>query len=151
LVATLLGLLFIPLVHNRAVRLTTKRLEASTPLSMLEISAEKDHLRAEFAISTRRLEMTIEDLKSKTSTQLAELGKKKDAVNQLKKELAEKKVTNVALEAQTKTLHDQLRATEDELRIKSSALREAGRELADKEAELAKTLGGLAERPLVAG
>jgi predicted nucleic acid-binding Zn-ribbon protein len=95
--------------------------------------------------------MTIEDLKSKTSTQLAELGKKKDAVNQLKKELAEKKVTNVALEAQTKTLHDQLRATEDELRIKSSALREAGRELADKEAELAKTLGGLAERPLVAG
>jgi hypothetical protein len=46
LVATLLGLLFIPPVHNRAVRLTTKRLEASTPLSMIEIRADKDRLRA---------------------------------------------------------------------------------------------------------
>src|ERR1700751_6287760 len=68
LVAALLGLLFVPLVHNRAVRLTTKRLEASTPLSMVEIRADRDYLRAEFAVSTRRLEMTIEKLKAKTST-----------------------------------------------------------------------------------
>jgi alanyl-tRNA synthetase len=141
LVATLLGLLFIPLVHNRAVRLTTKRLEASTPLSMVEIRADKDHLRAEFAMSTRRLEMTIEELKAKTSTQLAELGKKTDANNQLKKELAEKKVTNVALEARDRKLRDQLRITEEELQIKSSTLLEAARELAEKEAELAKALG----------
>jgi hypothetical protein len=33
---------------------------------------------------------------------------------------------------------------------KSTALREAGRQLADKEAELAKALGELAERSLVA-
>ena len=91
LVATLLGLLFIPLVHNRAVRLTIKRLEASTPMSMVEIRADRDRLRAEFAISTRRLEMKIEELKAKTSTQLAELGKKTDAIDQLKEELAEKK------------------------------------------------------------
>jgi hypothetical protein len=51
----------VPLVHNRAVRLTTKRIEASTPLSLAEIRADKNHLRAEFAISTRRLEMTIEE------------------------------------------------------------------------------------------
>jgi hypothetical protein len=41
LVATLLGLLLIPLVHNRAVRLTMKRLEASTPMSMVEIRADR--------------------------------------------------------------------------------------------------------------
>src|SRR5262249_9274618 len=85
LVATLLGLLFIPPVHNRAVRLTTKRLEASTPLSIIEIRADKDHLRAEFAMSSRRLEMTIEELKAKTSMQPAELGKKTATINQLKK------------------------------------------------------------------
>ena len=33
LVAALLVLGFIPLVHGRAVRLTTRRLEAATPLS----------------------------------------------------------------------------------------------------------------------
>ena len=126
LVATLLGLLFIPLVHNRAVRLTMKRLEASTPLSITEIRADKDQLRAEFAVSTRRLEMRIEKLKAQTTTQLAELGKKTDAINQFKKELAENNVTNVALEARNKTLRDQLRATEEELQMKSNALARSG-------------------------
>jgi chromosome segregation ATPase len=140
LVSSLLGLLFIPAVHNRAVRLTVKRLEASTPLSITEIRADKDQLRAEFAMSNRRLEMRIEKLKAQTATQFAELGKKTDAINQLKKELAEKNVTNVALEARDKTLRDQLRASEKDNQIKSRALSEAERVLAEKEAELTKLL-----------
>src|SRR6266568_3006506 len=60
LVAGLLVIGVIPLVHARAVRLTMRRLEALTPLSMAEIQADKDQLRAEFAMSTRRLEMSVE-------------------------------------------------------------------------------------------
>jgi chromosome segregation ATPase len=150
LVAALLGLLFVPLVHNRAVRLTLKRLEAATPLSITEIRADKDQLRAEFAMSTRRLEMSVEKMKTKTTSQLAELGKKSDAINQLKRELGEKTATIFALEARDKTLRDQLRATEEEFQIKSASLREAERQLADKEAELSKLLGELGERSLVA-
>ena len=81
LVASLFGLVLIPLVHNRAVRLTMRRLEAATPLSMAEIQADKDQLRAEFAMSTRRLELSVEQMKTKTTSQLAELGKKTDAIN----------------------------------------------------------------------
>ena len=147
LVSTLLGLLFIPLVHNRAVRLTMKRLEASTPMSISEIRADKDQLRAEFAMSNRRIEMRIEKLQAQTTTQLADLGKKTDAINQLKKELAETKVTNLALEARDRTLRDQLRAREKEYEIKSRALSEAERQLADKETELTRLL---AERALIA-
>lgn len=150
LVAAVLGLLFIPLVHNRAVRLTMKRLEASTPLSIAEIRADKDQLRAEFAMSTRRLEMSVDKLKAKTTTQLAELGKKTDAINQMKKELGEKTATIFALETRDKTLRDQLRATEEEFQIKSGGLREAERQLADKEADLTKLLGDLGERSLAA-
>ena len=76
LIASLLGLVIVPLVHARAVRLTAKRLEAATPVSMAEIQADKDQLRAEFAMSTRRLEMNVEQLKAKTTSQLADLGKK---------------------------------------------------------------------------
>ena len=90
LVAALIGLVVIPLVHGRAVRLTMRRLEAATPLSMAEIQADKDQLRAEFAMSTRRLEMSVEQLKTKSTSQLAELGKKGDAINRLKIELGEK-------------------------------------------------------------
>src|SRR5215813_9993516 len=133
LVAALLGLLFIPLVHNRAVRLTMKRLEAATPLSIAEIRADKDQLRAEFAMSTRRLEMSVEQMKARTTGQLADLGKKTDAINQLKK-----------------NLRDQLRATEQEFEIKSTALHEAERALADKQADLAKIIAELGERSILA-
>src|SRR5271156_6068522 len=140
LVAALLGLLFVPLVHNRAVRLTMRRLEAATPLSVAEIRADKDQLRAEFAMSTRRLEMSVEQMKAKTTGQLAELGKKTDATIQLKKELGEKTATIFELESRDKHLRDQLRATEEEFQLKSGSLRGAERVLADKEAALTKLM-----------
>ena len=138
LAASLLGLIIVPFVHGRAVRLTTRRLEAATPLSMTEIQADKDQLRAEFAMSTRRLEMSVEQLKGKTTSQLADLGKKGDAINRLKAELGEKTATIFALESRDKSLKEQLRATEEELAVKTGTLREAERNLADKEAELAR-------------
>jgi chromosome segregation ATPase len=150
LAATLLGLLFLPAVHNRAARLTMKRLEASTPTSLAEIRADRDQLRAEFAVSTRRLELKIEKLKVQTTGQLAELGKKSESINQLKKDLAEKSVLNVALETRAKPLRDRLRAAEEELQRKSNALVEAGRQLAENQAELTKVWRELGERALVA-
>ena len=150
LVAALLALLFVPLVHNRAVRLTMRRLEAATPLSIAEIRADKDQLRAEFAMSTRRLELSVETMKAKTTNQLAELGKKTDAINHLKKELGEKTAAIFALETRDKNLRDQLRATEEEFEHKSSSLREAERALADKQADLAKLVAELGERSIMA-
>jgi chromosome segregation ATPase len=146
LVAALIGLVIVPLVHNRAVRLTMRRLEAATPLSMAEIQADKDQLRAEFAMSTRRLEMSVEQLKLKSTSQLAELGKKSDAINRLKIELGEKTATIFALEARDKALRDQLRATEEEFAVKTSTMLEAQRALSEKEAELARMLSELDER-----
>jgi predicted nucleic acid-binding Zn-ribbon protein len=150
LVAALLALMFIPLVHNRAVRLTMRRLEAATPLTMAEIRADKDQLRAEFAMSTRRLELSVEQMKTKATTQLAEIGKKSDAINQLKKELGEKTAAYFALEARDRELLEQLRSTEREFEIKSSALREAERTLADKEAELSKLVAELGDHSISA-
>ena len=150
LVAALIGLVVIPLVHGRAVRLTMRRLEAATPLSMAEIQADKDQLRAEFAMSTRRLEMSVEKLKTKTTSQLAELGKKGDAINRLKMELGEKTATIFALEARDKALRDQLRATEEEVTAKTGVMHDAERSLSDKQSELAKLVGELDERSTLA-
>ena len=150
LVAALIGLVIIPLVHSRAVRLTMRRLEAATPLSMAEIQADKDQLRAEFAMSTRRLEMSVEQLKTRSTSQFAELGKKGDAINRLKMELGEKTATIFALEARDKALRDQLRATEDEVAAKTGIMHDAERTLSDKEAELAKLVGALDERSMLA-
>ena len=150
LVSMLFGLMIVPLVHSRAVRLTTKRLEAATPLSMAEIQADKDQLRAEFAMSARRLEMSVDQLKNKTSSQLAELGKKSDAINRLKIELGEKNATIFSLEAREKLLRDQQRATEEEFASKTQLLRSAEQALADKQAELGTLTSELSDRSLKA-
>jgi chromosome segregation ATPase len=150
LVAALIGLIVVPLVHNRAVRLPWRRLEAATPLSMAEIQADKDQLRAEFAMSTRRLEMSVEQLKAKSTSQLAELGKKGDAINRLKIELGEKTAAIFALEARDKALRDQLRTTEEEFSVKTSTMHEAQRALGDKEADLSRMMAALDERSTIA-
>jgi hypothetical protein len=100
LFAGLIGVAFMPLVHGRAVRLTIRRLEAALPQSMEEIRADKDLLRAEFAMSMRRLEMSVEQLKTKSTSQLAELGRKGDAINRLKVERDALKVEIVTLKTQ---------------------------------------------------
>src|SRR5450756_151008 len=150
LVSMLFGLMIVPLVHNRAVRLTTRRLEAATPLSMAEIQADKDQLRAEFAMSARRLEMSVDQLKNKTTSQLAELGKKTDAINRMKLELGEKNATIFSLEAREKAIKEQLRATEEEFGAKTESLRDAEQALKEKQGELAKINTELSDRSIMA-
>src|SRR3979490_2482603 len=150
LVSMLFGLMIVPLVHNRAVRLTTRRLEAATPLSMAEIQADKDQLRAEFAMSARRLEMNVDQLKNKTTSQLAELGKKSDAINRMKLELGEKNATIFSLEAREKAVKEQMRATEEEFTAKTESLRDAEEALKDKQNELGKINAELSDRSMMA-
>ena len=80
LVGGLLFIGFIPVAHAHAVRLTQRRLEAMTPIPMAEINAGKDRLRAEFAMSTRRLEVSVERKSAEVTGQLATLAKKGEAI-----------------------------------------------------------------------
>jgi chromosome segregation ATPase len=150
LVSMLFGLMIVPLVHNRAVRLTTRRLEAATPLSMAEIQADKDQLRAEFAMSARRLEMSVDQLKNKTTSQLAELGKKSDAINRMKLELGEKNATIFSLEAREVAVKEKLQVTEADFAAKIEALRAAEQALIDKQGELARLNHELTDRSMMA-
>ncbi|MET0633633.1 MAG: hypothetical protein ABWY92_22450 [Xanthobacteraceae bacterium] len=150
LVAGLLVIGVIPLVHARAVRLTQRRLEALTPLSMAEIQADKDQLRAEFAMSTRRLEMSVEQMKAKTSSQLAEIGKKSEAIGRLKFELSEKTASLFAAEAKEKQLADELALYRTDTEIKSTALEDAERALAATQAEFAQVTANFNEASVTA-
>src|ERR1700722_13747703 len=137
LVAGLLVIGAIPMVHARAVRLTQRRLQAMTPMSMAEIHADKDQLRAEFAMSTRRLEMSVDQMKAKTSSQLAEIGKKSEAVGRLKLELGEKAAALLGAEAKVNSLTEEMQSIQNELALKTAALQEAERVIAERTTELA--------------
>jgi chromosome segregation ATPase len=86
LLATLLALLILPAVWRRAVRLTTKRIEGAIPVSMAEIQADKDQLRAEFAMSARRLEHDADLLRERTVVQFEQLSKQGAELFQLRTE-----------------------------------------------------------------
>jgi chromosome segregation ATPase len=94
--------------------------------------------------------MSVDQLKSKTTSQLAELGKKTDAINRMKLELGEKNATIFALEAREKAGKEQLRATEEEFTAKTEALRAAERALTDKQGQLAKINTELSDRSIMA-
>jgi len=98
----------VPLVHDRAVRLTIRRLEARLPESLAEIEADKDLLRAEFAMSARRMEITIERLRNKTVSQLVELSRKTDIINRLKVRCDELKIEAMRARAEGAALKKQL-------------------------------------------
>jgi chromosome segregation ATPase len=143
LFAGLLVIGVIPLVHARAVRLTRKRLEAMTPMSLAEIQAEKDQLRAEFAMTTRRLEMGVEQLKTKSNNQLAELGKKSEAIGRLRLELNEKTETMFALEAREKQLIEEVASARAELATRTEALAATEQWLSGARTQMGEVTGRL--------
>ena len=73
----LLVLAFIPLVHRRATRITTRHMDDATPLAINAIQADKDRLRAEFATSVRRLEVGVEEMRTKAAGHLGEIGRQR--------------------------------------------------------------------------
>ena len=75
LAASLLSLLMLPAVWARAVRLSTRRLQMQLPLSMGEIVAERDQLRAEFATQARRIEQRAERLVEQQAAAMSEVGR----------------------------------------------------------------------------
>src|SRR6185312_15645062 len=84
--SALIMLMILPAVWRRAVRLTRKRIEAATPITLAEFRADKDQLRAEFALSTRRLEMNVDALRKRLSEQLSDVSRKRTDLAQLKSE-----------------------------------------------------------------
>ena len=150
LVASLLALVLISLVHQRAVRLTKRRFEDAIPLSMAEIQADKDNLRAEFAVTSRRLEVNVEQLKAKSTSLLGEIARKTEAISRLKSELADKTAVTDALDAKARSLGDQIHEVEQGHAGKAAAVEAMTHALDAKEAELATAMGELTENRLAA-
>ena len=91
LCAGFLALLVAPAIWRRAVALTRKRVEASVPRTLEEIQADKDSVRAEFAMTTRRLEMSVKTLREQVNEQLVEISRGREALKGLAVERKDKK------------------------------------------------------------
>ena len=113
-----------------------KRLETVAPKLMSDIEADMGQLHAQIAVATRRLETSVEQMKSKTTSQLSEIAKSSAAIARLKAEHAERAIAMEAIELKERTMVEQLRTTEANLAVKTNALEEIERKLAQEKAEL---------------
>ncbi len=136
LVAGLLALIIMPAVWRRAVRLTKKRIEAATPMTMAEFRADKDQLRAEFALSTRRLEMNVEALRRRLSDQLRDINRKKNELGGIKGERDSHLQVVRELEEREAEARRRILELEKEAADVSQKLRMRDRELGEKSSQL---------------
>lgn len=138
LVAGLLALIILPAVWKRAVRLTKRRIEAATPITMAEFRADKDQLRAEFALTTRRLEVNIDTLRAKLTESLAEVNQKRADIATLQAERDGHLRQIAELEKQQGELRDRIAQLEREAAEQLESANKAS-------AENAAALAGRAE------
>ena len=138
LCAGFLALMVAPAIWRRAVVLTRKRIEASVPLSLTEIQADKDRMRAEFAMSTRRLEMSIKQFREKASAQVVEINRSREELKRLSADRADKNQSITELEGKASELRAELRQREDQLQRMTEKVADAERQVEERAYELEK-------------
>jgi chromosome segregation ATPase len=150
LAAALLSLPLFGVAHRRSERLTRRHLDTLLPMSVKELEAEKDLLRAEHAMSEQRLAGALDDLKAKAAAQQIEIGRHSGVIAMLRSELGDRAQAIAALEASEAALKQRLRALEQEHALQAVHLEDARCALRDKEAELARVATDLATRSVIA-
>ncbi|MGB7286264.1 MAG: hypothetical protein WBC71_04975, partial [Salaquimonas sp.] len=114
-------------------------------LTLNEVQADKDQLRAEFAMSTRRLELSIEELQEKASRQVIEINRKRDELTKLAAESREKIQTVAELDARSSELRSRLAEREEMLAKVSGELNTTREKLENRALELERLQGILSE------
>ena len=145
LLASLLALMVAPAFWKRAVRLTRRRVEMTMPMSAADIQADKDQLRAEFAIELRRVEVALEKAKDKAARELVEANKRRVEISEINTELEGIKGRLNEKENANRVLEQTIRRRLPELEGRLKAAKEAMAALEAANAELRNTAGAQAE------
>lgn len=125
--AGFLALLVAPSIWRRAVALTRQRVEASMPLTLSEIQASKDSLRAEYAMATRKLEMNVRALQERAAGQMVEIGRVREQMSVLERDHAAGSQSLVELRKANEDLQAALRQREEQSQSLSDRLVEGER------------------------
>jgi chromosome segregation ATPase len=144
LVATVLWLIMLPAISRRAERLARRRAELTFPLSVDEISAERDHLRAEFAVRQRELERRLAEATAVRAQALAATGQRDMQISELKTTIGVRDMTIVNLDNNLGATRTELAETQARLASEQSSLAQAlsdlqirGQALADRDKDVA--------------
>lgn len=143
--ASLLALAALPALSRRADRLARRRAEAAFPLSLAEIAADRDHLRAELAVRERALEQKAESGFAAKAGAMSEIGRRDMTIGRLETDLGERKQRIEVLEAELGQRTQELAETRESLSSESAGHQTTQATLSSRVSDLAAVEGQLAE------
>jgi hypothetical protein len=93
LIAALIVIVLLPAYRRRIERFTTEALKRSLPLTEEEIRADKDRLRADFAMEVHKLDRKLEDASLSAARQSVEINRRDAKIQELTQALADHKMS----------------------------------------------------------
>ena len=139
LAASLLGLLLASAFWSRAVRLTTIRIKQSMPVSESEIKADRDRLRAEYAIKVHKLETQLDQAKLERARHLIDINRRDASISALESNVGQYKAD---LEENQNARRVLEQTVSDRLPKVEARLSEAKRLLFNRDREIAELMQG---------
>jgi hypothetical protein len=138
LVAGLAGLLILPAFARRALRLSAARARILAPLSMKEVVAERDLLRAEHAVEQFRLERRVAGMQEAVGRHRADLGRQAAELVALESDRAKSNTENASLRDALAAKEQEIRGLEAEIGTGRVALNDFTAQLERASAEISQ-------------
>lgn len=123
--ALLVGLLVVRGLWTYAVSLGKRRVERRAPSAIAELRADRDRLKAEYAMQGRRLQLRLDDLKTRMAEQMAEASRNRNRIEHLADEIRRRDDEITKRDEDADNLHLQITALERELTDRTELLQQA--------------------------
>ena len=141
--ALLVGLLVVRGLWTYAVSLGKRRVERRAPSAIAELRADRDRLKAEYAMQGRRLQLRLDDLKTRMAEQMAEASRNRNRIEHLADEVRRRDEEITKRDEDADNLRLQITALERELTDRTELLQQAKDLLQTKEEISAELQGKL--------
>ena len=122
--ASLIALLIAPYVWRRAVKVTARRMSFGAADSATEVQAARDQLRAEHALTTRKLELQLNDIKQKMADQAVDMSQLTDHNEMLINQVERQRVDIGSRDGEIEQLRANMSPMESQLGSRSSTVQE---------------------------
>ena len=146
--ALLVALLFGRAFWNVAMSLGARRNAKNIPVQMLELQADRDRLRAEHAMMSRKLELRLEDIKARMTEQMAEVSRNRNRVQSLIQQLDEREATLTIRDREVGALSSQIEVQKADLESCAIAINRLNQETGSKDIEITKLAQSVAQLTL---
>jgi DNA repair exonuclease SbcCD ATPase subunit len=129
-------LLFGRVFWSMAMLAGARRHAKNVPVQVLDLQADRDRLRAEHALMARKLELRVEDIKTRMAEQMAEVSRNRNRVQSLLHDLERKEETLNNKEREIGALATQLEISQTQLTAAHQTIENLGDEATRHDAEM---------------